>query len=140
MSVVKRIGRAAVAAAIAIVLMTPMSVEARNGRIAAGFVGGLAAGALFGAAIGGGNWGPYPYYGYPGPVYYYPPARIGGLVRFGDRMDMVAATSGLCGTGGMCTTCESVIEPARFRFQPPPAGAAGRAVVLLSLMRMHQRT
>ncbi|HTO65968.1 MAG TPA: hypothetical protein VMM15_32490 [Bradyrhizobium sp.] len=78
MSIVKRIGTVVVAAAVAITLLVPTGVEARNGRIAAGIVGGLAAGALFGAAIGGGYWGPYPYYGYPGPVYYDPPAPYWG--------------------------------------------------------------
>jgi hypothetical protein len=54
MSIVKRIGTVVVAAAVAITLLVPTGAEARNGRIAAGIVGGLAAGALFGAAIGGG--------------------------------------------------------------------------------------
>ncbi|WP_161853453.1 hypothetical protein [Bradyrhizobium sp. CCBAU 051011] len=55
-------------------LVVPTSADARNGRIAAGVVGGFAAGALFGAAVGG-HWGLGSYYyGYPAPVYYYPPA------------------------------------------------------------------
>jgi hypothetical protein len=78
MSVVRRIAAAAIAAVMAVTLLAPTGAEARNGRIAAGIVGGLAAGALFGAAIGGGYWGPHPYYGYPGPVYYYPPEPYWG--------------------------------------------------------------
>lgn len=78
MSVVKRIGSVAIVAVIAMALMVPTGAEARNGRIAAGIFGGLAAGALFGAAVGGGYWGPYPYYAYPAPVYYYPPGPYWG--------------------------------------------------------------
>ena len=51
----KRIGTLAIAALVAAALLAPTGAEARNGRIAAGIVGGLAAGALFGAAIGSGG-------------------------------------------------------------------------------------
>ena len=42
-------------------LLAPTSADARGGRFVPGALAGFAAGALFGAAIGGG-WGPYPYY------------------------------------------------------------------------------
>ena len=52
---------------------TPQPAEARGGAVAAGVIGGLAAGALVGAAVAGGPYyyGPGPYYG-PAPVYYGP--------------------------------------------------------------------
>ncbi len=60
MSIVKRLGTVAVAAVLAIALMAPTGAQARNGRIAAG--------AVIGAAVSGGYWGPsppyYPYYHY----------------------------------------------------------------------------
>jgi hypothetical protein len=54
-------------------LATPQPAEARGGAVAAGVIGGLAAGALVGAAVAGGPYyyGPGPYYG-PAPVYYGP--------------------------------------------------------------------
>jgi hypothetical protein len=68
MSIVKRLGTVAVAAVLAIVLMAPTGAQARNGRIAADVVGGVEAGAVVGAAVNGGFWGPsppyYPYYHY----------------------------------------------------------------------------
>ena len=78
MTFVKRIAAVVSAAVISLTLLAPTGAEARNGRVAAGIVGGLAAGALFGAAISGGFGGPYPYYGYPAPVYYYPPEPYWG--------------------------------------------------------------
>ena len=46
---------------------------------------GFAAGALFGAAIGGGYWGPNPYYYgyYPAPVYYPPAPYYGPYAYYG---------------------------------------------------------
>ncbi len=61
----------AIAAAATLTLATvaaPQHAEARNGRIAAGILGGLAVGALIGAAAANG-----PYYYAPGPAYYYRP-------------------------------------------------------------------
>jgi hypothetical protein len=49
----------------------PQPAEARGGAIAAGIIGGLAVGALIGAAANG------PYYGY-GPAYYGPGPAYGG--------------------------------------------------------------
>jgi hypothetical protein len=65
MSIVKQLGTVAVAAVLAIALIAPTGAQARNGRIV---VGGVAADAVVGAAVGGGFWGPsppyYPYYHY----------------------------------------------------------------------------
>jgi hypothetical protein len=68
----------ALAAAATLALATvanPQPAEARHGAIAAGVIGGLAAGALIGAAVANGPYyyGPGPYYYAPGPVYYGPP-------------------------------------------------------------------
>jgi len=70
----------AAAATIAVAAVAaPQPAEARGGRIAAGIIGGLAAGALIGAAVNGPyygygpGYGPYYGYGpgyYPRPVYY----------------------------------------------------------------------
>lgn len=68
----------AAAATIAIAAVAaPQPAEARGGRVAAGIIGGLAAGAILGAAInnGGYYYGPRPYYGpayygYGGPCYW----------------------------------------------------------------------
>jgi hypothetical protein len=50
----------------------PQPAQARGGRVAAGIIGGLAAGALIGAAVAHGPYyGPGYYYG-PGPYYYRP--------------------------------------------------------------------
>ncbi len=68
----------AAAAAVAVVsVAAPQPAQARNGRIAAGIIGGLAAGALFGAIARPHYYGPRDYYGPgyvygPGPVYYEP--------------------------------------------------------------------
>ena len=57
--------------------------EARNGRVAAGIAGGLAAGAILGtlAAQGGYYYGPYRYYApiydYNAPIYGYGPYYSG---------------------------------------------------------------
>jgi ABC-type transport system substrate-binding protein len=73
MSSARRGGSFAIVGLLAFVLAMPTAAEARGGRYAAGVFGGFAAGALIGAAIGGGFWGPHPYYyGYPAPYYYYP--------------------------------------------------------------------
>jgi hypothetical protein len=64
----------ATAAAITLALATvavPQQAEARHGRNAA-IIGGIAAGALLGAAAANGYYAPY-YYG-PGPAYYYGPS------------------------------------------------------------------
>ncbi len=61
----------------------PDTADARNrgGRVAAGIIGGLAAGAIIGSMVGqGGYYGPGYYYG-PGPYYgpgaYYGPGPYG---------------------------------------------------------------
>ena len=60
----------AAAATIAVAAVAaPQPAEARGGRIAAGIIGGLAAGALIGAAVNGPYYGYGPGY-YPRPVYY----------------------------------------------------------------------
>jgi hypothetical protein len=86
--IAKRIGGLAIAAVIATALLAPTRAEARGGRFAGGALAGFAAGALFGAAIGG--WGPYPYYyGYPARVYfpapYYGPYAYYGYGGCGVR-------------------------------------------------------
>lgn len=59
----------AVAATFALAsVAAPQAAQARNGRNAAAIIGGLAAGALLGAAVANG-----PYYG--GPRYSYGPPR-----------------------------------------------------------------
>jgi hypothetical protein len=64
----------ATAATIAVAAVAaPQPAEARGGRIAAGIIGGLAVGAILGAAAANsGYYGPGYYYG-PGPVYYRDP-------------------------------------------------------------------
>lgn len=81
------IGAAAIVAAAA--LVTPQPAQARHGHIAAGIIGGLAAGAILGAAAANG-----PYYGYgpgyyyaPGPVYYGGPGCYWTHRRFWDGWD-----------------------------------------------------
>lgn len=66
---VKTVSTVLAAAALSgAMLLTPtQQAEARGGQVAAGIIGGLAAGALIGAAAAHG-----PYYGY-GPGYYYGP-------------------------------------------------------------------
>jgi hypothetical protein len=60
----------AIAVAATIAVAAPQPAEARGGRIAAGIIGGLAVGALIGAAANNGY-----YYGY-GPGYYYGPRPV----------------------------------------------------------------
>jgi hypothetical protein len=70
----------AIAAAATLTLATvaaPQHAEARHGRIAAGIIGGLAVGALFGAAAANG-----PYYYASGPAYYYGPRCYWARERF----------------------------------------------------------
>jgi hypothetical protein len=62
----KTITTIAAAATLAVAAMAPSTASADNGRITAGVIGGLAAGALIGAAASQ----PY-YYGYGGPYAYY---------------------------------------------------------------------
>jgi hypothetical protein len=58
---------AATAALTVAILAAPQQAEARHGRVAAGVIGGLAFGALLGAAAAnGGYYAPAPYY-YDGP-------------------------------------------------------------------------
>jgi hypothetical protein len=60
----------AAAATIAVAAVaTPQPAQARGGAVAAGIIGGLAVGALIGAAANNG------YYGY-GPGYYYAPRPV----------------------------------------------------------------
>ena len=64
----------AAAAALAIATVAaPQHADAHwhGGGVAAGIIGGLAAGALIGAAASQPYYGPPPYYA-PGPVYYGP--------------------------------------------------------------------
>jgi hypothetical protein len=69
----KTIALIAAAMLAAITISTPTPAEARGGRIAAGVIGGLAAGAIIGGALAS------PYYYPPGPVYYGPgPYYYGG--------------------------------------------------------------
>ena len=66
----------AIAAAATLALAgvaTSQPAQARHGRNAAAIIGGLAAGALVGAAVANGPYyGPGPYDGAPGPYYYGP--------------------------------------------------------------------
>jgi hypothetical protein len=64
----------ATAATLAIAsVAAPQYAEARGGRVAAGVIGGLAAGAIIGSALAGPRYyGPGPAYYGPGPVYYGP--------------------------------------------------------------------
>ena len=52
----------------------PIHVRAENGQVAAGIIGGLAAGALIGSAVRAPP--PPPAYYYPAPVYAPPPAYV----------------------------------------------------------------
>jgi hypothetical protein len=62
----------------------PQQAEARGGRIAAGIIGGLAAGAILGAAASGPYYyGPGPYYA-AAPVYYGPAPCYWSHQRFWD--------------------------------------------------------
>jgi hypothetical protein len=66
----KTITAIAIAATVALAsVAAPQPAQARHGRIAAGIIGGLAVGALLGAAAANG-----PHYGY-GPGYYDGPPR-----------------------------------------------------------------
>ncbi len=84
MRISKQIGGVAAAALIVAASLVPGPAEARNGRVAAGAFAGFAAGAIFGAAMGGGYWGPYPYYyGYPAPIFYPPGPYYGPYGYYG---------------------------------------------------------
>jgi hypothetical protein len=62
------------------------SAEARNGRIAAGIIGGIAAGALMSGAFGGPYYyGPSPYYDGPGYFYGPPPFVYGPSAYYWPR-------------------------------------------------------
>jgi hypothetical protein len=68
------IATAAITALTFATVAAPQQAEARHGRNAA-IIGGLAAGALLGAAIANGPYYAYdpgPYYYAPGPAYYGP--------------------------------------------------------------------
>jgi hypothetical protein len=68
----------AVAATFALAsVAAPQPAQARNGRVAAGIIGGLAVGALIGAAAANGPhyYGPSYYYGPPRRYYYRPHCR-----------------------------------------------------------------
>lgn len=84
MRISMRITGLAVATLIAAASLVPSTAEARHGRVAAGAFAGFAAGAIFGAALGGGYWGPYPYYyGYPAPIFYPPGPYYGPYGYYG---------------------------------------------------------
>ncbi|HZD91658.1 MAG TPA: hypothetical protein VE224_16275 [Pseudolabrys sp.] len=71
----KSLTAVAVAGALALASVAmPQPAQARHGHVAAGIIGGLAAGALLGAAVANGPYyyGPGYYYGPPGPYYYRP--------------------------------------------------------------------
>lgn len=76
----------AAAATLAIAAVAaPPQAEARGGRIAAGVIGGLAVGALVGAAAANGPYYGYgPRYGYYGPAYAYGPGCYWHRERFWD--------------------------------------------------------
>jgi hypothetical protein len=60
----------AAAATLAVAAVaTPQPAQARGSALAAGIIGGLAAGAIIGSAVNGPYYGPGYYYG-PAPVYY----------------------------------------------------------------------
>lgn len=65
---------AATAALVVAAVSTPQPAEARGGgAVAAGIIGGLAAGAIIGSAVAGPRYyGPGPGYYGPAPVYYGP--------------------------------------------------------------------
>jgi hypothetical protein len=82
MPIAKRISGLAIAVLVATVSLAPTNADARGARFVTGAFAGFAAGALFGAAIGG--WGPYPYrYGYPAPVYFPPAPYYGPYAYYG---------------------------------------------------------
>jgi hypothetical protein len=59
-----------------LLLAAPIQVRAENGQIAAGILGGLAAGAIIGSAVRPPPpvyYAPAPVYAPPPPVYYAPP-------------------------------------------------------------------
>jgi hypothetical protein len=63
--------RTIVAVGLAIALGAPIQARAENGQVAAGILGGLAAGALIGSAVRPAP--PPPAYYYPAPAYAPPP-------------------------------------------------------------------
>src|SRR5215470_18842775 len=66
--------RAIVVTTLVLVLMNaPIQAHAENGQVAAGILGGLAAGALIGSAV---RPAPPPAYYYPAPAYAPPPAYV----------------------------------------------------------------
>ena len=60
----KSIALTAVTMLTAAAIAAPSPADARGGRVAAGIIGGLAAGAIIGGALSS------PYYDPPGPAYY----------------------------------------------------------------------
>ncbi len=72
--ITKTLTALAAAATIAVVgLATPQPAEAHDGgAVAAGIIGGLAAGAIIGSAAASGPYYSPGYYYDPGPVYYRP--------------------------------------------------------------------
>ncbi len=99
----------AIAAAATLTLATvaaPQHAEARNGRIAAGIIGGLAVGALIGAAAAN---GPYAYA--PGPAYYYTVHIATGAAR-------AIGTDG-AGTHGGCASAASTRSEPEFNVGKP---------------------
>ena len=63
----------AACAVVAVTALSPVHARAENGQIAAGIFGGLAAGALLGAATAPRYYAPAPVYIEPEPVYVAPP-------------------------------------------------------------------
>lgn len=87
----KKLSVLAAAAAIAVTaIVAPTTAEARGGRVAAGIIGGLAAGAIIGGALNSPYYGYGPAYYGPGPYYYGPRCywrRV--FTPFGPRRERV---------------------------------------------------
>src|SRR5215470_17578739 len=66
--------RTIVAVGLVVTLGAPIQARAENGQVAAGILGGLAAGALIGSAVRPAP--PPPAYYYPAPAYAPPPAYV----------------------------------------------------------------
>jgi hypothetical protein len=66
--------RTIVAIGLVAALGAPIHARAENGQVAAGILGGLAAGAIIGSAVRPAP--PPPAYYYPAPVYAPPPAYV----------------------------------------------------------------
>jgi hypothetical protein len=110
-----------IAAALAVSLAAaPIQARAENGQIAAGILGGLAAGAIIGSAM---RPPPPPVYYAPAPVYvappppvYYAPAPTCYFAP-GARSGTNGAA---CGSGRRFASAISAQRVGRVHFNPPP--------------------